>query len=110
MQHIYTTTFQQALGVRVIEDEAAHEVIEDWSGVRSPSRAARRRRQGHRQNIRIEHKPICISIDGGRTLVMHPRLADQLRKELGARITASIDRQIKNALHGPFFAIDQAGC
>jgi hypothetical protein len=31
--------------------------FEDWSDVRSPGRAARRRKQGHRQRIRFYYKP-----------------------------------------------------
>lgn len=33
---------------------------EDWSQVRSPSRAARRLAQGHRQNIRTVDEPITV--------------------------------------------------
>jgi hypothetical protein len=36
-------------GVRIIESVRMVDQVEDWSRVRSPSRAARRRRQGHRQ-------------------------------------------------------------
>lgn len=46
------------MGVRVVE--ATILTIpgpEDWSQVRSPGRAVRRRRQGHRQNIRQTRLP-----------------------------------------------------
>jgi hypothetical protein len=71
-------------GVRIIESDLMLDYVEDWSRVRSPSRAARRRRYGHRQNIKIiaSPKPFAISGDGGRTLIMHPAIAHQLRKEL----------------------------
>jgi hypothetical protein len=45
-------------GLRVFESE--HLIIgpfEDWSQVRSPPRARRRRRLGHRQRIRIYYLP-----------------------------------------------------
>ncbi len=45
-------------GLRIVE--STHLTIgpfEDWSNVRSPGRAARRRRQGHQQRIRIYYKP-----------------------------------------------------
>jgi len=68
-------------GVRIIEDITLTDMVEDWSKVRSPSRARRRLRQGHRQNIRFLQVPKkrAFSIDGGRTLIMHPEMARQLR-------------------------------
>ena len=46
--------------------------VEDWSGVRSPSRAIRRRRQGHRQNIRHRIVPDPNAYEFGGGLHMHP--------------------------------------
>lgn len=53
------------------------ESIEDWSRVRSPSRARRRLRLGYPQNIAIRHVPRkdAITMDGGRTYTMHPETA-----------------------------------
>lgn len=98
MFSIYTTTFRQTLGVKVIESPEAYEVQEDWSRVRSPGRAARRRRCGHRQNIALTHKPLCFSINDGRTLIVHPQIAVQLRKEISARLDASIERQMSGLM------------
>lgn len=72
-------------GVRIIERADLVDLVEDWSRVRSPSRAARRRRRGHRQNIKITGTPktVAFSIDGGRTLIMHPAMAQALRAEIG---------------------------
>ena len=66
--------------VKIVESLAMVDQVEDWSGVRSPGRARRRRRK-YRQNIKIVNvpKPHAISIDGGRTLIMHPEIARQLR-------------------------------
>jgi len=74
-------------GARIIESLHMTETVEDWSRVRSPSRAARRLRQGYRQNIRVLQLPRkeAISTDGGRTLIMHPELARQLREKLTER-------------------------
>ena len=60
--------------VRVIEDRKLVDMVEDWSRVRSPSRAERRRRLGHRQNITMVAVPnkTVYSLDHGRTLIMHP--------------------------------------
>jgi hypothetical protein len=87
----------QISGLRFIESEAMVDQVEDWSRVRSPSRAERRRRQGHRQNVRIVTTPKkeAVSLDG-RTFYMHPVMADALRRE----IKSTIDRKIENALYG----------
>lgn len=73
-------------GVRIIEDDKMVDVTEDWSRVRSRGRAARRRRRGHQQNIRFVGTPKkeAVSIDGGRTMIMHPAMAHALRQELQA--------------------------
>jgi hypothetical protein len=67
-------------GVRIIEDATLVCRVEDWSRVRSPSRAARRRRQGHPQNIRTVEAPSAdaITMDGGRSFIMHPETARRL--------------------------------
>lgn len=69
-------------GVRIIEDINLVDMTEDWSRVRSPGRARRRRRYGYPQNIKIIAVPKedAYSIDGGRTLIMHPEMARQLRE------------------------------
>lgn len=56
-------------------------LYEDWSGVRSPSRAIRRRKQGHRQNIRYINIPdpkIIKMADG--TCVGHPETIRRLEQ------------------------------
>jgi len=67
--------------VRIIEDHNLVDSTEDWSRVRSPSRALRRMKMGHKQNVRIVSKPkmSAYSLDGGRTLIMHPAMAAALR-------------------------------
>ena len=77
------------VGDHFVESLDMVDYIEDWSRVRSPSRAIRRRRQGHRQNIvtRAVAKTEAITLDGCRTFYIHPetarwlRDAPQLRKE-----------------------------
>jgi len=73
--------------VRIIEDANLLDTVEDWSRVRSPARAWRRRRRGFKQNIVTRHVPKkeIYSLDGGRTLVMHPEMARELRRQLAAR-------------------------
>lgn len=63
-----------------IDDKLCSETVEDWSRVRSPSRAIRRRRQGHRQNIdyRIVPKQEVYVI--GDTMIMHSTVARKLEQ------------------------------
>lgn len=67
--------------VNIIEDINLVDITEDWSRVRSPGRARRRRRYGYPQNIKIIAVPKkdAYSIDGGRTMIMHPEMARQLK-------------------------------
>lgn len=66
-------------GLRIVEDPYMVETVEDWSHVRSPSRASRRRRQGHRQRIRLLIRPKQQVISGMGRLIMHPEVAARLR-------------------------------
>lgn len=65
--------------MRLIEDINMVDRVEDWSRVRSPSRAERRRRQGHRQNIRIVAVPKKAAFMTPFGVVMHPAMAAELR-------------------------------
>lgn len=74
-------------GITIVERLDMVDLVEDWSRVRSPGRARRRRRK-HPQNIRTIAVPKreAIAIDGGRTLIMHPEMARQLRAQIQERI------------------------
>lgn len=78
-------------GIRLIADPHMVDVVEDWSEVRSPSRAARRLRQGHRQRIRHREvpKPDIIHLTAEGVMVAHPATIDKLY----ARIAADMDRR-----------------
>lgn len=82
-------------GVRIIESLDMVDLVEDWSRVRSPARARRRRRK-HPQNIRMIALPKreAISIDGGRTMIMHPEMARQLRELIARQADAPLERTI----------------
>lgn len=76
---------------------------EDWSEVRSPSRAARRRQQGHPQRIRIVETPRreVLVIKG--VMYAHPVVAAQIRaqvRERGDELARARDRQTLSALLG----------
>jgi hypothetical protein len=72
-------------GVQIVESLAMVDHVEDWSGVRSPSRARRRRKQGHPQRIKITTTPKkqAYAIEGGRKVIMHPDMAQELKREAG---------------------------
>lgn len=68
--------------MRIVESLLCVRVVEDWSKVRSPGRAARRRHK-HRQNIVVRHVPLehaTVLPDG--TVLLHPEIARQVRAEL----------------------------
>ena len=81
------------LGVHIVESLEMVDQVEDWSRVRSPSRARRRLRYGHKQNIRIVYVPKkeAFWADNGRTLVMHPVMAAELRRQIPRRPDAGND-------------------
>ena len=85
-------------GTEIIESEAMVDYVEDWSRVRSPSRAIRRRRRGFRQNIvtRAVPKPGAFRI--GSKLVMHPQTARQLRMRIAEQARTDVDRHILDAI------------
>lgn len=67
-------------GLRIVEDASLVDTVEDWSRVRSPGRA-RRRRHKHPQNVRSVHVPKKTAVMFGNTLFMHPEMARRLRDE-----------------------------
>lgn len=71
-------------GLNIIEDDRMVDIVEDWSRVRSPSRAARRRKQGHRQNVVVSSIPSrrVLFHNNGVEMIMHPALADELRRHV----------------------------
>lgn len=71
-------------GIRIVKNEnLTIGPFEDWSGVRSQGRAARRRKRGFKQNIRLFHKPNpnMMQLPDG-SLVGHPVTVALLRREL----------------------------
>ena len=93
---------EPVLGVRVLESEHMTEVIEDWTNVRSPGRARRRMRQGHKQ--RVEHHTVprrdVVSIDGGRTLICHPALMREIGKALSYSMEKRMDVLLTQSIFG----------
>lgn len=65
-------------GISIVETLTATEPFEDWSRVRSPSRAVRRLKRGFRQNIVHRRKPAAFQING--VVYAHPEIVRQLRQ------------------------------
>lgn len=74
--------------ISILEDVNLVDYVEDWSRVRSRSRAERRRRQGHRQNVvmRAVPKPDVYHI--GNAFVMHPEIARRLRESVDTALSS----------------------
>lgn len=74
--------FADSFGVQIIEVESMVEVVgEDWTRVRSPGRA-RRRRKKHRQNISPLYAPLKTFLQSGNKIYCHPARAAQLRSAI----------------------------
>lgn len=70
-------------GIQIIESPYLTELIEDWSRVRSPSRAIRRRKRGFKQNIEYRQVPspnACVMSSG--KIIMHPDTARKVYEQL----------------------------
>lgn len=67
--------------------------VEDWSGVRSPSRAIRRRRQGHRQNIVNRTVPDPKAYLVGGVFHMHPDMLAEVQRRAATRAAIPQEEQ-----------------
>ncbi|GAN49653.1 hypothetical protein ACXR8U_14025 [Methylobacterium radiotolerans] len=75
-------------GIRIVASEAMPtNTVEDWTEVRSPSRAARRRRQGHRQRIiyRQEPRREILYAEAQNLMFMHPVVLREFQAALKRR-------------------------
>lgn len=61
------------------------EPYEDWSQVRSPSRARRRMKQGHRQRVRHYQRPARKAYQINGEIWMHPEMEKHLKHEIARR-------------------------
>lgn len=80
--------------------------VEDWSKVRSPSRAARRRRQGHPQRIVIRREPLreILYVESQGAMFMHPVVLAEFRVALARRTPAD------DYWMGVRLALEDIGC
>lgn len=70
-------------GMTIIETPHAYEVVEDWSDCRSPSRARRRRAQGHRQRVKRVKRDLILAFDFS---AIEARVLDLLEREFHAYV------------------------
>jgi hypothetical protein len=68
-------------GPRLIDTEMVGDPYEDWSGVRSPARARRRRARGFFQRIKIRYRPNGKAIHDKANGVIYIHPVDRLRVE-----------------------------
>lgn len=89
-------------GIRLVPDPHMVDVIEDWSKVRSPARAARRQRQGHRQRILYREipKPGFFHVQAQNMIVAHPKTIAKLQARLDQDMARRRERQTMDALLG----------
>lgn len=71
-------------GIRIYQSEVVGEPYEDWSHVRSPSRARRRLKQGHPQRIvkRYKANDSVMMVEAQRAAYVHPHDYPELMKRL----------------------------
>lgn len=63
-------------GIQIISNPDAYELVEDWSNCRSRSRAERRRKQAHRQNVVMVRQPVAYMMSN--RMVVHPETVAKL--------------------------------
>lgn len=90
--------FSRFNGLRLIETATMVENYEDWSAVRSPGRARRRRAKGHRQNIVIRLRPQSGVIQHGDTLYAHPATVMALAKAIADQHRDKFDEAVAQAV------------
>jgi len=84
-------------GVQIVEDPRLVDFVEDWSRVRSRARGERRRRYGHRQNVDIRGVPKRDVFSIGGVLYMHPAIADEAKRLIGAKFAHYAVREPETA-------------
>jgi len=77
-------------GIRVITNSAVGDPYEDWSGVRSPSRARRRRAKGHPQRIVVRYRANGKFYHDRlhNTIICHPGDYVRIQRALAAQVPA----------------------
>lgn len=85
-------------GMDIVESVYAVKREEDWSRVRSPSRARRRMKRGHRQNVVVTEKPAAYMMNG--KLFAHPEFVRALNERLSSDLAKRMDDDMARVLRG----------
>lgn len=102
------------MGYRVIMSDALTKSVEDWSGCRSPSRAMRRRRQGHPQHVVTRQVPSREVLVTGDVMLVHPAMWHEVRTRLKSEMYLQLyggrtgDRELPLTLHEVDYAAVEA--
>lgn len=83
-----------------VESDLMTVLAEDWSRVRSPSRAIRRRKRGFRQNIRYYQAPDPDLKVMGTKIIGHPVTLSEFRDRIKERSERIQDEMIERVLKG----------
>lgn len=67
----------------IVDDEKMTRLVEDWSDVRSPSRAKRRMKRGFRQRVIYKKVPKTDVYQVGNSLIMHSEIKKELVRRIG---------------------------
>jgi hypothetical protein len=86
------------IGMQSIERLDMVDTVEDWSAVRSPGRARRRRKLGYPQNIVMRQVPQNHVVMYGNTMYVHPTVAAELRRQIARQQDASLERSMYGGL------------
>lgn len=68
------------MGMPIVTSRLLTVAAEDWSRVRSPSRARRRMRRGFRQNVRYYDAPTPKATIIGGVMYVHPDMLDEIMR------------------------------
>ena len=83
---------------RFVESELLVDRVEDWSGCRSPSRARRRHKQGHKQHVVMVDVPKPGAYQIGNEIFIHPFTMAKVRKALSENVERRMDDAMMGAL------------
>lgn len=80
----------QLMGLNIlINDEVMSDTVEDWSNVRSPSRAKRRMKRGFRQRVFYKKVPKKEILNFNGNLLMHSSMLSELKRKMNERAESS---------------------
>ncbi len=96
----FTTVRSTLHGVRIIESVHLADPYEDWSRVRSPGRARRRMRQGHRQNVVYGTRPSPTFIQTKEAIFGHPATIRAMTELVAVKIREAMDAALADAIMG----------